>query len=140
VKALVHSVFDQPDAAVHAQFDRIVGRPDRQAPQDRRPSLDTVRADILAFTAYPMELWRQNWSSNPQERLNRKRRRSDVIGIFPDRDSLSASSVLCWLNNTTMGRRTPLPRSRHPQPTPTPNHRPEHNHRPRHRPAKPRQH
>ena len=43
---------------------------------------------MLAFTAFPHEIWRQIWSNNPNERLNREiRRRTDVVGIFPDRDA-----------------------------------------------------
>ena len=89
VLTLLRTVFDQPDAAeVHAQFDRVVDTLAAKFPAAAE-HLDAARADLLAFTSFPREVWRQIWSNNPQERLNKEvRRRTDVVGIFPDRTAV----------------------------------------------------
>jgi putative transposase len=89
VSTLVRTIFEQPDAqSVRAQHAQVV-----QALEAKLPAaaehLDEARDDILAFTAFPRAVWRQIWSNNPQERLNREiRRRTDVVGIFPGRGAI----------------------------------------------------
>lgn len=89
VATLVRSIFAQPDQeAVWAQHGRIVEQLQERFPEAAE-LLAEAGPDVLAFATFPREHWRQIWSNNPQERLNKEvRRRTDVVGIFPDRAAI----------------------------------------------------
>jgi transposase-like protein len=86
VATMVRTIFAQPDGAtVHEQHRRIIDQLEQRFPE-AAALLDEATPDLLAFTAFPKEHWRQLWSNNSLERLNKEiRRRTDVVGIFPDR-------------------------------------------------------
>jgi transposase-like protein len=89
VATLVRSIFAQPDAAqVAAQHERVVAQLAERFPVAAE-HLAEVGPEILAFARFPKDHWRQIWSTNPQERLNKEiRRRTDVVGTFPNRESV----------------------------------------------------
>lgn len=109
VATLVRTIFSQPlREDVETAHARVVAQLTEKFP-DAAAMLDEVRSDLLAFAAFPKEHWKQIWSNNPQERLNKEiRRRTDVVGIFPNRGAILrlVGAVLSEMNDEwTVARR-----------------------------------
>ena len=85
VAATIRTVFVQPDAAsAREQWRRVADQLRSRFPRVAQ-LLDEAEHEVLAYLAFPAEHWRQIWSNNPQERLNKEvKRRTDVVGIFPN--------------------------------------------------------
>jgi putative transposase len=85
VATTIRTVFVQVEAdAAREQWRRVA---DNFRPRYERLAdlLDAAEADVLAYLACPREHWRQIWSNNPLERLNKEiKRRTNVVGIFPN--------------------------------------------------------
>jgi putative transposase len=65
VATLVRTIFEQPDAAsVWAQHARVVDQLTERF-GDAATHLAEAATDVLAFTGFPKEHWRQIWSNNP---------------------------------------------------------------------------
>ena len=85
VVAMLKTIFAQDTAAAaHEQWRQVA-----DALRERFPKLaelmDASRDDVLVYMTFPREHWPQIASTNPLERLNGEiKRRSDVIGIFPN--------------------------------------------------------
>jgi transposase-like protein len=85
VAATIRTVFVQPDPAAAREQWRRVADSFRARFGRLAALLDEVEADVLAYLPFPQDHWRQVWSNNPLERLNREiKRRTDVVGIFPN--------------------------------------------------------
>ena len=90
VATMVRTIFAQPDPeSVWDQHRRVVDHLHQVGLTDAAEHLDQAAGEILTFTGFPKTHWRQIWSNNPQERLNKEiRRRTNVVGIFPTRPSI----------------------------------------------------
>ena len=89
VAAIVRTIFAQPDhASAIAQLHRVSDglRPKFPAAAEL---LESAAEDVLAHFHFPEEHRRRLHSTNPLERLHKEvKRRTAVVGIFPDRASL----------------------------------------------------
>src|SRR3984893_13675403 len=84
VAATIRTVFVQPDPQPAREQWRRVADSFRGRFPKLAQLLDDAETDVLAYLGFPPEHWRQIWSNNPLERLNREvKRRTDVVGIFP---------------------------------------------------------
>jgi transposase-like protein len=89
VATVVRTIYQQPSAEeARLQHRRVVSQLQERFPE-AAGLLEGAGPDILAFTAFPAAHWRQIWSNNPLERLNKEiRRRTGVVGIFPNRPAI----------------------------------------------------
>ena len=85
VAATIRTVFVQPDVATAREQWRRVADGFRPRFLRLAELMDGAEVDVLAYLSFPPEHWRQIWSNNPLERVNKEvKRRRDVVGIFPN--------------------------------------------------------
>jgi transposase-like protein len=85
VAATIRTVFAQPTPEAARTQWRQVADSFRERWPRLADFLDEAEADVLAYLHFPAAHWRQVWSTNPLERLNKEvKRRTDVVGIFPN--------------------------------------------------------
>jgi putative transposase len=89
VAATIRTIFAQPNGPkVREQLDNVADLLAGEFPAVAQMLTD-AKADLTAFADFPLAHWQKIWSTNPLERLNREvKRRTDVVGIFPNIDSL----------------------------------------------------
>lgn len=89
VASIIRTAFAQPDAVhVNTQFEEVTRMLTKSHPKVAA-MLGDAREDVLAFAGFPTRHWRQIWSTNPMERVNKEiKRRTDVVGVFPNTAAL----------------------------------------------------
>ncbi len=90
VASIIRTIFAQPDREhIQRQFREVTTMLGRSHPKVAAMLAD-AEGDLLAFSAFPHRHWRQIWSTNRLERVNKEiKRRTDVVGVF-----LNAAALL----------------------------------------------
>jgi putative transposase len=102
VAAAFRTIFAYANAEeIAAQWDHVEGMLAGRFPK-AAALMHTAKPEVLAFSAFPRAHWRQVWSTNTLERLNKElKRRCRVVGIFPTEASVIrlATAVLIDLHD-----------------------------------------
>ena len=89
VAAAIRTVFAQhSQEAASQQLAEVLRVMETRWPQ-AAAVLAAAENDVLTYMTFPPEHWNRIYSTNPLERVNREvKRRTDVVGIFPDADAV----------------------------------------------------
>ena len=89
VAAGLRQAFQQPDqAAAQAGLHHLADQLHNRWPKIKLFVEDSID-DVLAYMSFPAQHRTKLHSTNPLERLNKEiKRRADVVGIFPNEDSI----------------------------------------------------
>jgi transposase-like protein len=105
VSAFIATVFAQGDAeAAKAQWRKVADQLRPKLPK-LAAFMDEAEADVLAYMTFPGQHRAKPHSTNPIERLNGEiKRRTEVVGIFPNEDAIVRLVGAILLEQKTNGR------------------------------------
>ena len=105
VASIIRTIFVQPDREhIEKQFREVTTMLGRSHSKVGAMLAD-AQPDLLAFAAFPRRHWRQIWSTNPLERVNKEIKRQTSSSVsFPIPAPSSASQGQFSSSNTTNGK------------------------------------